>query len=41
MSRPPHLGIGPTPSSVTYWAAHGAERFRDPDGREVVYAPWI
>jgi hypothetical protein len=34
-------GIQPTPSSVTYWEAHGAECYRDPDGREIVYAPWI
>ena len=34
-------GIQPTTSSVTYWEAHGAECYRDPDGREIVYAPWI
>jgi catechol 2,3-dioxygenase-like lactoylglutathione lyase family enzyme len=24
-----------------YWQANGAETYRDPDGRDVVYAPWV
>ena len=24
-----------------YWAANGAVIFRDPDGRDVVFAPWV
>jgi GNAT superfamily N-acetyltransferase len=24
-----------------YWAAHGAAVYRDPDGRDVVFAPWV
>jgi hypothetical protein len=34
-------GIRPTQSAVAYWDAHGAQCFRDPDGREVIYAPWV
>jgi ribosomal protein S18 acetylase RimI-like enzyme len=28
-------------SSHPYWAANGAPSYLDPDGREVVYAPWV
>jgi hypothetical protein len=24
-----------------YWQANGAVTYRDPDGRDVVYAPWV
>ena len=24
-----------------YWAANGAVSYHDPDGREVVFAPWV
>ena len=24
-----------------YWAANGAASYRDPDGREIVFAPWV
>lgn len=33
-------GIRPTESDP-YWAATGAVTYRDPDGREVVFAPFI
>jgi hypothetical protein len=33
-------GMEPVPSHP-YWAATGAETFRDPDGREVVFAPFV
>jgi hypothetical protein len=34
-------GIAPTHSAIAYWEAHGALCFRDPDGREVIYVPWV
>ena len=34
-------GLVPTPSPHPYWAANGAVVFRDPDGRDVVFAPWV
>lgn len=39
----PLLGAGltPAPDPHPYWAANGAVVFLDPDGRGVVYAPWI
>jgi catechol 2,3-dioxygenase-like lactoylglutathione lyase family enzyme len=33
-------GIHPVPQ-IEYWEANGAVSFSDPDGREVVLAPWI
>ena len=33
-------GVGPV-ESHPYWAATGAVTYRDPDGREVVFAPFI
>ncbi len=35
-------GAGLTPAPAhPYWAANGAVVYRDPDGRDVVYAPWV
>jgi GNAT superfamily N-acetyltransferase len=34
-------GLTPDPSPHPYWAANGAVVFRDPDGRGVVFAPWV
>jgi YycE-like C-terminal domain/YycE-like N-terminal domain len=34
------VGLAPT-ESHPYWAATGAVTYRDPDGREVVFAPFI
>jgi len=33
-------GLTPAPAHP-YWAANGAVVYRDPDGRDVVYAPWV
>ena len=34
-------GLAPNPAPHPYRAANGAVVFRDPDGRDVVFAPWI
>jgi hypothetical protein len=34
-------GISRDPALHPYWSANGAVVFLDPDGRGVVYAPWI
>lgn len=34
-------GVSPEPSQHPYWDANGGITFRDPDGRGVVYAPWV
>jgi hypothetical protein len=34
-------GFTPVPAPHPYWAANGAAVFLDPDGRGVVYAPWV
>jgi catechol 2,3-dioxygenase-like lactoylglutathione lyase family enzyme len=34
-------GLTPDPSPHAYWAANGAITFRDPDGRAVIFAPWV
>ena len=34
-------GIAPKPDPHPYWAANGAVIYRDPDGRDVVFAPWV
>ena len=34
-------GIRPDPEPHPYWQANGAVTYRDPDGRAVVYAPWV
>ena len=31
----------PDPEQHPYWAANGAVTYRDPDGRGVVFAPWV
>lgn len=35
------VGLTPDPAQHAYWEANGAVTFRDPDGRGVVYAPWV
>jgi GNAT superfamily N-acetyltransferase len=39
----PMRGVGLTahPDPHPYWAANGAVIYRDPDGRDVVFAPWV
>lgn len=34
-------GIAPETDPHPYWAANGAVIYRDPDGRDVVFAPWV
>jgi catechol 2,3-dioxygenase-like lactoylglutathione lyase family enzyme len=34
-------GSEPVRESHPYWAARGAVVHRDPDGRDVVFAPWV
>ncbi len=34
-------GLVPDPRPPAYWEANGAVIFRDPDGRAVVFAPWV
>jgi GNAT superfamily N-acetyltransferase len=34
-------GFRPDPTPHPYWAANGAVIFHDPDGRQVVFAPWV
>jgi catechol 2,3-dioxygenase-like lactoylglutathione lyase family enzyme len=34
-------GRDPDPAAHPYWLARGAVVFLDPDGRGVVYAPWV
>jgi hypothetical protein len=34
-------GYQPEAKQHPYWHANGAETYRDPDGRDVVYAPWV
>jgi hypothetical protein len=33
-------GVEPT-SQHPYWAANGGVTYQDPDGREVVFVPWV
>ena len=33
-------GVGPV-AQIDYWEANGGVTYRDPDGREVVFASWI
>jgi GNAT superfamily N-acetyltransferase len=43
-SRPAPLrgvGLSSHPDPHPYWAVNGALIYRDPDGREVVFAPWV
>jgi catechol 2,3-dioxygenase-like lactoylglutathione lyase family enzyme len=34
-------GVQPDADQHPYWADNGGVTFRDPDGRRVVYAPWV
>ena len=34
-------GLAPATEQHPYWAANDAVTFHDPDGREVIYAPWV
>lgn len=34
-------GFSPEPLLHPYWAANGAVLYRDPDGYDVVFAPWV
>lgn len=34
-------GLRPSPTPHPFWAANGAVTYRDPDGRDVVFAPWV
>jgi predicted N-acetyltransferase YhbS len=34
-------GLTAKPGPLAYWAANGAVIYADPDGREVVFAPWV
>jgi hypothetical protein len=34
-------GLVPDPAPHAYWAANGAVTYRDPDGRAVIFAPWV
>jgi hypothetical protein len=34
-------GLEPDRAVHAYWAANGAVSYRDPDGRDVVFAPWV
>jgi len=34
-------GLRPAPTPHPYRAANGAVTYRDPDGRDVVFAPWV
>jgi catechol 2,3-dioxygenase-like lactoylglutathione lyase family enzyme len=34
-------GFSADPAPHEYWAANGAVIYHDPDGRDVVFAPWV
>jgi GNAT superfamily N-acetyltransferase len=34
-------GLRPDPEPHAYWRANGAVSYRDPDGRALVFAPWV
>lgn len=36
-----HRGLTPDPGTHEYWRANGAVSYLDPDGRAVVFAPWV
>jgi catechol 2,3-dioxygenase-like lactoylglutathione lyase family enzyme len=40
MARMAAAGVEPT-SQHPYWQANGGVTYRDPDGREVVFVPWV
>ncbi len=35
------VGLRPDPEPDAYWEANGAVTYRDPDGRAVIFAPWV
>jgi hypothetical protein len=37
----PANGVNPKDDQHPYWDANGGVTFLDPDGRGVIYAPWI
>ena len=41
MARLEAAGVPPDPDQHPYWAATGGVTYRDPDGREVVFAPFV
>jgi hypothetical protein len=41
VSRLRAAGLLPDPNPHAYWAANGALTYRDPDGRAVIFAPWV
>src|SRR6478735_2011125 len=41
MARLEAAGIDPDPAQHPYWSATGGVTYRDPDGREVVFAPFV
>jgi YycE-like C-terminal domain len=40
IARMAAAGVEPT-SQHPYWQANGGVTYRDPDGREVVFVPWV
>jgi catechol 2,3-dioxygenase-like lactoylglutathione lyase family enzyme len=34
-------GLARKPDEHPYWAANGAVTYQDPDGRDIVFAPWV
>jgi catechol 2,3-dioxygenase-like lactoylglutathione lyase family enzyme len=40
-SRLREAGLLPDPEPHAYWAANGAATYRDPDGRAIIFAPWV
>jgi catechol 2,3-dioxygenase-like lactoylglutathione lyase family enzyme len=40
-ARLEEAGVPRDPDPHPYWAARGAATFLDPDGRRVVFAPWV
>jgi hypothetical protein len=40
VERMARAGLEPAPQ-YAYWDAHGAVTYADPDGRQVVFVPWV
>jgi catechol 2,3-dioxygenase-like lactoylglutathione lyase family enzyme len=40
-SRLRETGLLPDLETHAYWAANGAVTYRDPDGRAIIFAPWV
>jgi hypothetical protein len=40
VARMAAAGVG-SASQHPYWQANGGVTYRDPDGREVVFVPWV